>query len=212
MENIFKNACFPTLHLFLKLCNKATTGLIVILFTLGMMPFYAQAAENSDLPTLINQRLSYMKDVASSKALNHLPVEVLTQEAQVLVDTLKIAASQGIDPVSIKPFIVAQMDAAKAIQYRYRADWLSTPETGWQPRPLNEIRAEIARLSAQIIERLAIELRTNGKISPSDQSEFIARLQQKNLSKADEIQLYKTLLQVRLAKQPLARADVVIAD
>ena len=30
----------------------------------------------------------------------------------------------GLEPASVRPFIAAQMDAAKAIQYRYRADWL----------------------------------------------------------------------------------------
>jgi chorismate mutase len=188
MKNIVKNT-FPRPY---KSFSAAT-----LLFMLSI-PFYTFAAENGDLPGLINQRLSYMKDVAASKALNHQPVEVLSQEANVLAESQKVAAAQGIDPDSIAPFIVAQMSAAKAIQYRYRADWLSTPKTGWKPQPLSEIRTHISGLSARIIERLAVELKANGKISPSNQAEFIARLQQSNLSEADKIQLFKAIEQVRL--------------
>ncbi len=166
--------------------------------TLATVPLGAQASENANLPGLINQRLSYMKDVASNKASLHLPVEVREQEDKVLLATQKTAAGLGLDPQSVKPFIVAQMSAAKAIQYRYRADWLATPEKDWQPRPLEEIRQNIAALSEQILQRLAVELKTQGKISPDSQAAFIADLQQKNLSEADKVQLFKTLEQVRL--------------
>lgn len=173
-------------------------SIILAFVTLATVPVGAQASENGGLPSLINQRLSYMKDVASSKASHHLPVEVLEQEDRVLLATQKTAAGLGLDPQSVKPFIVAQMSAAKAIQYRYRADWLATPEKDWQPHPLEEIRQSIAALSDQILQRLAVELKANGKISPDSQAEFIADLQQKNLSEADKVQLFKTLELVRL--------------
>jgi len=128
----------------------------------------------------------------------HQPVEVIAQEAKVLQNTQKVAENLGLDPESVKPFIVAQMSAAKAIQYRYRADWLAAPETDWKPRPLESIRTDIAGLSTRILQRLAVELKANGKISPDNQAAFITVLQQKNLAEADKIQLYKTLKQVRL--------------
>nr|WP_318269218.1 hypothetical protein [Pantoea agglomerans] len=34
----------------------------------------------------------------------------------------------GLDGISVKPFIRAQMDAEKAVQYCYLADWLFAPE------------------------------------------------------------------------------------
>lgn len=178
--------------------RKNFASLILAVMTLTAVPLNAQAFENGNLPGLINERLSYMKDVASSKAEHHQPVEVLEQEDKVLQATQKTADSLGLDPQSVKPFIVAQMSAAKAIQYRYRADWLAAPENDWKPRPLEEIRKNIAALSDRILQRLAVELKANGKISPDNQAEFIAYLQQKNLSKADKVQLFKTLMQVRL--------------
>ncbi|MCC3703872.1 chorismate mutase [Rouxiella badensis] len=178
--------------------RKLLACLMLASVTLSTLPLNVQASENGNLPGLINERLSYMKDVASSKAENHQPVEVVAQEDRVLQDTQKVAEGLGLDPNSVKPFIVAQMSAAKAIQYRYRADWLSTPETDWKPRPLESIRQDIAGLSTRILQRLAVELKANGRISPDNQAEFIAQLQQKNLNEADKILLFKTLEQVRL--------------
>jgi len=169
--------------------------------TAATLPLAALASDKDTLPGLINQRLSYMKDVAGSKAVNHQPVEVLSQEDKVLVATQQTAEKLGLDPLSVKPFIVAQMSAAKAIQYRYRADWLASPETAWQPRPLDEVRKNIASLSDQILQRLALELKANGKISPDNQAEFIEDLQQDNLTRADKIQLYHALGQVHLKAQ-----------
>lgn len=189
----------PKHHVF-QSANTLIGCLLLAVLSLAAVSTDAQASENGNLPGLINERLSYMKDVASSKAVNHQPVEVLDQEARVLADTQRVAASLGLDPDSVKPFIVAQISAAKAIQYRYRTDWLAAWEKGWKPRPLEDIRRDIASLSTRILQRLALELKTNGKISPSNQTEFIAQIQQKNLSEADKIQLFSTLEQVRLKK------------
>lgn len=178
--------------------KKLLGGLMFAIVMASTFVLPAQASENGDLPGLINERLSYMKDVASAKAENHQPVEVIAQEEKVLHSTQNEAANLGLDPDSVKPFIVAQMSAAKAIQYRYRADWLAAPETDWKPRPLESIRTDIAGLSTRILQRLAVELKANGKISPDNQAAFITVLQQKNLAEADKIQLYKTLKQVRL--------------
>lgn len=178
--------------------KKLLGGLMFAIVMASTFVLPAQASENGDLAGLINERLSYMKDVASAKAEAHQPVEVIAQEAKVLQNTQKVAANLGLDSESVKPFIVAQMSAAKAIQYRYRADWLATPETDWKPRPLESIRTDIAGLSTRILQRLAVELKANGKISPDNQAAFITVLQQKNLAEADKIQLYKTLKQVRL--------------
>ncbi len=92
-------------------------------------------------------------------------------------------------------FIAAQMDAAKAIQYRYRADWLANPEPGWQPRPLAQVRPQIAQLSSQILQRLA-ELRA-GPLGEADRAAFMASVDQVNLSAADKRRLADALLAVK---------------
>jgi len=66
----------PKHHVFQSANTLIGCLLLAILF-LAAVSTDAQASENGNLPGLINERLSYMKDVASSKAVNHQPVEVL---------------------------------------------------------------------------------------------------------------------------------------
>ncbi|AML58925.1 chorismate mutase [Serratia rubidaea] len=164
----------------------------------GLLCSFSALADNSaSIADVVNQRLALMKDVAGYKAQQHLPIEDLAQESKVLANTQAQAEKLGLEPQSVKPFIVAQMDAAKAIQYRYRADWLAQPETDWQPQPLEKVRPEIARLSDKILQRLAQRLR-QGPIAESERQAFIQAIQQVNLTAADKQRLFDALLMVKL--------------
>ncbi len=96
------------------------SGSFDVFFFIGASISYDQTAR------LVNERLSYMKDVAGYKAEQHLPIEDLAQEKKVLDQSISEAESFGLNSETVKPFIVTQMNVAKAIQYRYRADWLSS--------------------------------------------------------------------------------------
>ncbi|AGP44161.1 Secreted chorismate mutase precursor [Serratia plymuthica] len=170
-----------------------------LLFACCLASFSAQAGEGATLGELVNQRLAYMKDVAGYKAQQHLPIEDLAQEAKVLASTEAEAGRLGLAPRSVRPFIVAQMDAAKAIQYRYRADWLATPESGWQPRPLDSVRPQIAELSNRILQRLAQQLKA-GPLTEQARGAFVSAIRQPNLSDADKQRLFTALLAVRADK------------
>ncbi|TDB57143.1 chorismate mutase [Photorhabdus khanii] len=165
----------------------------------AMSPMITQATEaKTTVAQLINQRLSYMKDVAGYKAENHLPVEVMAQEDKVLAKSISEAESFGLSGESVRPFIVIQMDAAKAIQYRYRADWLSVPENGWQPKPLDDIRIRISGLSTEILQQIAVLLKDGEKINVSDKEMFMANIQQHNLKDSDKQQIFAALEKVKL--------------
>lgn len=97
-----------------------------LLIACCLTSFPALADGAAAIGELVNQRLSLMKDVAGYKAQQHLPIEDLAQEAKVLASAQAEAGRLGLEPASVRPFIAAQMDAAKAIQYRYRADWLAS--------------------------------------------------------------------------------------
>ncbi|WP_035339565.1 MULTISPECIES: chorismate mutase [unclassified Dickeya] len=159
------------------------------------------AAQSNDLASLVNQRLGYMKDVAGYKAAHHLAIEDLQQEDNVLKASRQQATQYGLDADSVTPFIQAQMDAAKAIQYRYRADWLATPETNWQPRPLDEVRASIATLNATLLQQLADALhQQGGDLKQLNHTAFIHAVTQKHLSVHDKERLFTTLKQAKLQK------------
>ncbi|ACS87254.1 chorismate mutase [Musicola paradisiaca] len=158
----------------------------------------AIAAKSTELPTLINQRLSYMKDVAGYKAGHHLAIEDLQQEDNVLKASRQQASQYGLDADSVTPFIQAQMDAAKAIQYRYRADWLAAPEHDWQPKPLEDVRSRLATLNGAILQQLADTLHKEGSLQHLNHATFLQTITQHNLSTHDKERLFTTLKQAKL--------------
>ncbi|CAI0888576.1 Secreted chorismate mutase precursor [Serratia quinivorans] len=170
-----------------------------LLIACCLVSFSALADGGVALGELVNQRLAYMKDVAGYKAQQHLPIEDLAQESKVLAGAQAEAERLGLDPLTVRPFILAQMDAAKAIQYRFRADWLAQPENDWQPRPLDSVRPQIAELSSRILQRLAQQLKT-GPLTEAARNSFIHTLTQTNLSEADKQRLFTALLAVRAGK------------
>ncbi|CDH24414.1 chorismate mutase [Xenorhabdus bovienii] len=158
----------------------------------------AMPTQNDEVASLINQRLSYMKDVAGYKANNHLAIEDLRQEAKVLSSSVLEAEKLGLDGESVKPFIQAQMDAAKAIQYRYRADWLSVPEKDWQPEPLEQVRSKISVLNTDILTDVSTRL-TKGDLF-TDKTAFTKVLDQTHLKNGDKERLWSLMKQITLKK------------
>lgn len=158
----------------------------------------AAQIQHEDVASLINQRLSYMKDVAGYKAINHLAIEDLSQEAKVLSSTMLEAEKLGLDGESVRSFVQAQMDVAKAIQYRYRADWLSQQEKGWEPEPLELVRARISLLSVAILASISAKLAEGGKFI--DKAEFIKSVDQAQLKNSDKERLWDSLQKITLRK------------
>lgn len=172
---------------------------IILLIGLSCSATVLAAPEtNSDVASLINQRLSYMKDVAGYKAANHLAIEDLPQEDKVLASAVQQAEKLGLAGESVKPFVQAQMDAAKAIQYRYRADWLSTPEQGWQPLPLDQVRTKINVLSASILSGISTQLARGEPFT--NKPSFLHSLNQTHLAEGDKARLWEALQKISLKK------------
>ncbi|WP_017345632.1 chorismate mutase [Pantoea sp. A4] len=173
---------------------KKTLCVLMLAFSASSL---AAPVTSSRLAELINQRLGYMQAVAADKARTHKAVEDLAQEQQVLARTAQRAVALGLDGESVKPFIQAQMDAAKAIQYRYRADWLAQPDTALPNLSLAEVREKISSLSDAVLAQTAELLKQK---SPPDKAQFLAHLQQTHLSTADKLHIWQALGEVRLAQ------------
>ncbi|MBN6535867.1 chorismate mutase [Acinetobacter pittii] len=159
----------------------------------------AQAYQYDQTARLVNERLSYMKDVAGYKAEQHLPIEDLTQEKKVLDQSLSEAESFGLNSETVKPFIVTQMNVAKAIQYRYRADWLSSPESNWKPQDLAEVRLKISSLNTELLKNIAVELKKNNNKAPHGCS-YMWPVQHPQLKEVDKKALCETLNKIKLRK------------
>lgn len=177
-----------------------TVQVVSTLAAFMCFPPLAQAYQYDQTARLVNERLAYMKDVAGYKAEQHLSIEDLTQEKKVLDQSLSEAESFGLNSETVKPFIVTQMNVAKAIQYRYRADWLSSPESNWKPQDLAEVRLKISSLNTELLKNIADELKKNNNKAPHGCS-YMWPVQHPQLKEADKKALCMTLNKIKLRKQ-----------
>lgn len=156
------------------------------------------AEEYNETAKLINQRLSYMKQIAEYKAEKKLPIEDLDQENKVIAKSMADAESLGLNGESVRPFIISQIKAAKAIQYRYHADWLSNPDKNLHLKDLNEIRLKISMLSTEILKQVVKDLTDSQIKNNDDDCLFIKEIEQYHLENADKTGICLALKQIRL--------------
>lgn len=178
---------------------KSLLGFVLLLAAPAV---FAQGTDTS-LFNNINNRLGYMKDVALYKAQKHLQIEDTAREAVVIEKAQAQAERIGLNPKSVKPFFVAQISAAKAIQYRYRADWLSHPYKH-NAKPLNlktQVRPALIKLGNTILAEMKAHLEKHGPFKPAEREKFIRQITVAKLTKADKDMLYDGLMKVRLAKK-----------
>ena len=135
---------------------------ITVFCVVGLFPVIplnkAINAHNSDIEELfllINERLSYMEHVALYKERTDSPTEDIEREAVVLMDAVETANELGLFGPSIESFFKAQISVAKAIQYRYRADWQSESPS-FVPLNLQEtIRPKLSQIGKSIVDKIA---------------------------------------------------------
>ena len=158
-------------------------------------------AQASELFETINERLSYMEDVALYKSRNRLPVEDINRE-QIVTDNARIfAIEKGLDPNSIEQFFKAQISVAKAIQYRYRAYILSHP-TGKKPKNLQtEVRPKLLQLGNRINELILKHIETHGSFEFEIYSDFDSAIKVEFVSDSDKKYLFESLVSVKKSNQ-----------
>lgn len=172
-----------------------TLGLLFLTLT----AFQASAAvKSSDIFSTINERLSYMEDVALYKANKSLKIEDLARELVVLDKAKLSAQKEGLDIQSVTGFFQAQISAAKAIQYRYRADLLSAPSDKTPVDLKSVVRPNLIRLGAKLNEELADFLTHGGTFKPSEISDFNQALTSPFLSENDKKMLFNALTDIRM--------------
>lgn len=183
----------------LKFNHEAQMLKTITLLTLSLLSFNTLAiSAPTDLFSSINLRLSYMEDVSLYKANNNKPIEDIEREVLVIERASQSAEKFGLNKQSIAGFFQAQISAAKAIQYRYRADLLSQPERS-TPRDLeNVIRPELIKLGKKINSDIAEYLKEGGAFYEKDYVTFKKTLDSRYLSDADKEALFKALAQIKL--------------
>ena len=152
---------------------------------------------------LIDERLSYMEEVALYKARNHQPVEDREREAVVLAKSVEKAEKLGLDPASVSDFYAAQISAAKAIQYRRRAALLFEPGVmDRKPRDLNtDIRPALISLGNNLAAAIREYLAAGGRFAGDQRQAFVARVGSDKLTREEKEILYEALGRIRLLER-----------
>jgi chorismate mutase len=116
----------------------------------------------------------------------------------VLKKAVQSAQKAGLNGTSVAAFFQSQIAAAKAIQYRYRADLLNQP-TRHQPRDLKKvIRPALIQLGNTINTNVKNYLEDGGKLTEQNWPTFNHTVKNPYLSSADKKALYKALSQIRV--------------
>jgi len=132
---------------------------------LAVWPAIAEPGEMS-VDDLIVERLALMKDVATYKYLNGIPVEDLEREAVVVAHAADKARAAGLSGDAMVPFFEAQIDAAKAIQTCWIARWDSNdaPPPVDAPNLETEIRPRLIELGDALIAALAADTSDGARV------------------------------------------------
>ncbi|EBY0801747.1 chorismate mutase [Salmonella enterica subsp. enterica serovar Berlin] len=151
------------------------------------------------LLTALNERMLLMKDVAAYKMKHHLPIEDFTREQNVFAEAEEEAKNNGLDPHSITPFIRSLMDASKAIQYRYLAQWRTGPEPSFPIQILSVTRQRIRQLDNQMLIIISQRLMV-GAFSHEDMVWLRTHFNAPNLNESDISDVLASLSLVRRAR------------
>lgn len=157
----------------------------------------SESAPALSLFQAIDERLGYMEDVALFKARNRISVEDIEREKIVLSDAKKLAASRGLDPNSMERFFITQIGAAKAIQYRYRAELLTRDMPTRSVDLQSDIRPALDSLGSKIVMLFATLLQSRSIMREENRERFMSTLQSRLLADAEKEALFDAMLEVR---------------
>ena len=175
---------------------------IILTIILSALTFSSAASSaDSKLSLLlfktIDERLGYMKDVALFKAQNQIQVEDIEREKIVLSNAKKLAVRHGLDPTSMEHFFIVQINAAKAIQYRFRAELLTLEIPARSVDLESNIRPALDQLGSDIVALFATLLQNQSAVKEESRKIFIRTLQSQSLSEVEREALFNAMLEVR---------------
>jgi chorismate mutase len=180
--------------------NRFLSMTFEMVFSAFILSSAVQSAEpelSDSLFQTIDERLGYMEDVALFKAQNRIPVEDIAREKVVLFDAKELASSHRLNPDSMEHFFIAQISAAKAIQYRYSAELLALEMPTRSIDLQSEIRPALDRLGGEIVSLFSALLESRATIVEKDREQFMNTLQSRLLDDSEREALFDAMLEVR---------------
>lgn len=166
----------------------------------GKNPDNLPVADVQVLAGLIEQRLSYMKDVAAYKWRNNLPVEDPEREKIVVESSIQDAEASGLNAGSSSRFFELQIRLAKDIQRDWFEHW---EENGFEEYDYadlkEEIRPQLLRLGEEIIQAVKQfePWRYGEKELKELEKVFVRALTARKISRRDKKALFEAVTSVR---------------
>jgi len=174
------------------------TFLLAALIFCGSAAAAPSASEPvSQLSRALHERMLLMKDVAAFKKTHNKPIEDLPREQDVLAEAKEKSAQAGLDPQSVTVFFQGLMDASKAIQYRYLADWLGAPHSVPPAKDLADLRKQINLLDEQILQAINQQL-SQGGFTKDELTHLHQQLNVQHLTDNDINHVLQGLEQIKL--------------
>lgn len=165
-----------------------------------VLPSHADELSNN-IFNKINERMSFMSDVAIYKANHHLPIEDLEREKLVLKKSASTSEKFGLEVKSSKMFLSSLISSAKAIQYRVRANLLSgsNSKNTIIARDLKTVvRPELLMLGDEINESIYKYLSSGRTFSDNQYESFQKLVTNPYLKESDKRMIFEALKKVKL--------------
>ncbi|MBQ75639.1 MAG: chorismate mutase AroQ, gamma subclass [Gammaproteobacteria bacterium] len=169
--------------------RKRMTCFSSALYLVLLLPCFV-FADNSELFHLINERLSYMDEVAAYKWTHKLPIEDRKREEKILDHAIADGLTQGIRVETSRAFFQQQITAAKEIQHYWFDKWRSGAAPSGSPDLNKVVRPELVRLGQAITSNL------NTASPKFSQDEFLAIIDVEGLSTLGKQQLHQALVAI----------------
>lgn len=158
------------------------------------------ATESTEIYSLINERLSYMRNVAHYKYVKHLCIENRKREENVLLSAKEFAGENALDEVSVVNFFKVQIQIAKMIQHRATSHfYIYLPPT----KVINldsVLRPELIKIEKQLNEKLSEFLNEGKMFSSLSQVDFYRSVHSPYLTITEKDALFTALLAIQLKK------------
>lgn len=116
-------------------------------------------ASSKTLPALMVQRLAWMDEVAEAKRAKGLPITDPVREAGLLRTMTQRGVAAGVQAERVRSFFTGQMQAAKVRQEEWLREHPSSTTTRKVPDLTGTVRPALDKISAQMIDQLALETR-----------------------------------------------------
>ncbi|CAA0120910.1 Secreted chorismate mutase [BD1-7 clade bacterium] len=179
-------------------CLNASRLRLLLIVTMLLFPHSSWASEWSGVFSLMQQRLGWMQAVAVDKAHAHKPIEDIAREQKVLASSVASAQQAGLDAESTRQFFQTQIAVAKAIQYRWMAEYVvgGVPKSDYSLQ--KDIRPKLIDLGHSMVAAIAVALSQEEALTAQDRTAFENTLSLPMLHDDDKKALFESLRAIRL--------------